>query len=274
MNATQLGPVSSTATNAGRAYEAVVLKAGPGRNDDLSDLRDTVHIPQLGQFARDLDHENTNEPKTSRRCPMKNYPTMEAAQAGRAAVRQARVSAAQNLRHVPTPVDGDTARALIAATGYTANGITISAGDNIHSPVPLIAIGHYDPAEFMAAVHAITAEHDAEDPFGLFDSLYGEIYLSDIEFNEMADWGTEDVQHAYALVLEHGNWDGPAETGSTMDPENPAPAECQCITHTWSIRQVLDATPGALPITVWRDGEDESGFAFGPQRDPDGDGES
>lgn len=203
---------------------------------------------------------------------MISYDTIEEAMAARHAARQARIAAAAVADHAPVPVDENTARAMLAVTGHTANGVTISASDSIYSA--LVAVGHYTPGAFMAAVHAITDTDD--DPFGLlWDGIYSAIYVDEIEFADMADWGTEDVQHTYALVIQHGNWDGPAQSGNPMEPGSPEPSKCQCVERTWSIRLTPDATPGALPVTVWRDGgsdEDELGYVFGPQRDSDGDG--
>lgn len=194
---------------------------------------------------------------------MINYNSIEEAMAARRAIRQARIAAATGLDHTPIPVTEDTARALLAATGHTHDGITISgsgAGDET-----LVAIGHHDPLSFMTAVHGITKTED--DPHGLFDSLYGEIYNDDdLDFADMADWGTEDVWHGHVSVIEHGRYDGGAGVADA--------AECLCITHTWAMREVLAGTDGAIEVTMSRPGVAERADwryadVFGPYRDQD-----
>jgi hypothetical protein len=187
------------------------------------------------------------------------YNTMEEAMAARHAARQARVQAATGHHHSPNPLDETTARALLAATGHTANGITISGVDYDDA---LIAIGHHAPEAFMAAAHAITGTED--DPFGLFDNLYGEVYSGEIEFAEMTRWGAEDVWHAHVIVLGHGHNDG--------TPGIPEASECHCIDHTWATREVPEGSDGALAVTVYQSCAGELPQAryadlFGPNRD-------
>lgn len=194
---------------------------------------------------------------------MINYNTMEEAVAARHAIHQSRVAATTGLDHTPAPVTEDTARALLAATGHAHDGITVSDD----SADALIAIGHHDLLSFMAAVHAITKTHD--DPHGLFDSLYSEIYNGELDFADMADWGTDDVWHAHVAVIEHGRYDG--------DPGTPDAADCLCIRHTWAMREVPAGADGAIQVTMYRsgvDGRDDWRYAdvFGPYRNEDGDG--
>lgn len=189
---------------------------------------------------------------------MINYATVEEAIAARRAERQARIQAATNLDHTTRPADQAAASTLIAATGHTANGITISATELNDA---LVAIGHHDPKTFMAAVHAITDTHD--DPHGLFDNLYGEIYNGDVEFDDMTDWGTEDVWHAHAIVIEHGHNDG---TPGTPDTDG-----CQCIDHAWAMREVPEEADGAIAVTVYQScagDQPQARYAhlFGPER--------
>ena len=194
---------------------------------------------------------------------MINYDSIEEAMAARHAAHQDRVAAAVGLDHTPRPVPENTARALITATGHTHAGITISGcGDGDDT---LVAIGHHDPAAFMAAAHAITETHD--DPHALFDSLYGEIYNSDADFADMADWGTEDVWHAHVAVIGHGRYDGGAGTAEA--------AGCLCTTHTWAMREVPAGTDGAAEVTMYRPGVEERADwryadVFGPYRGEDG----
>jgi hypothetical protein len=188
---------------------------------------------------------------------------VEEATAARRAARRARIAAATGLDHTPAPVTEDTARTLIAATGHTHADIAVS--DDSYGA--LIAVGHHDPLAFMAAVHAITDTRD--DPFGLLcgNGLYCEIYNDgDLEFADMADWGTEDVWHAHVVVTEHGRWDG--------EPGTPDAADCLCIDHTWAMREVPAGTGGAVEVTLYRHGA--SGRAdwryadvSGPYRDDD-----
>ncbi|NUQ98345.1 MAG: hypothetical protein HOY79_17935 [Streptomyces sp.] len=196
---------------------------------------------------------------------MISYDTIEDAMAARYAARQARIAAAAVADHSPVPADENTARAMLAATGHTVGDITISASDALYGA--LIAIGHHAPEAFMAAAHAITDTNAAADPFGLFDTLYGEIYNGGIEFDEMTDWGTEDVWHTHVIVLAHGFHDG--------TPGTPTADECHCIDHTWAMREVDAGTDGAIEVTLWRDGvsdhaDDRYADMFGPRRE-DGD---
>lgn len=189
---------------------------------------------------------------------MISYDTIEEAMAARRAARQARIAAACVADHTPAPADENTARAMLAATGHTADGITISASDSIYSA--LVAIGHHTPETFMAAVHTITDTSD--DPFGLlWDGIYSAIYVDEIEYADMADWGTEDVWHTHVIVLAHGIYDG--------TPGTPAAADCHCIDHTWALREVDAGTDGAIEVTLWRDGvsdhaDDRYADMFGP----------
>lgn len=174
---------------------------------------------------------------------MTSYDTIEEAMAARYADRQARIAAAAVADHTPVPVDENTARVMIAATGHAANGITISASDSIYNA--LVAIGHHTPEAFMAAVHAITDTND--DPFGLlWDGVYSAIYVDEIEYADMAGWGTEDVWHAHVIVLAHGFEDGTSGT--------PAATNCYCIDHAWAMREVAAGTDGAIEVTIWRSG--------------------
>lgn len=168
----------------------------------------------------------------------------DAAMAAYSAARQARIDAAAGRDHTPAPVTEDTARALIAATGHTANNIAVSSTSHGDT---LAAIGRHVPEVFMAAVHAITDAHGSDDPFGLFESLYGEIFNGGVEFADMAGWGVEDVWHAHVVVVEHGWWNG--EHGT------PGAADCLCIDHTWAMREVPAGTGGAVEVTVWRDSD-------------------
>lgn len=190
---------------------------------------------------------------------MISYDTIEEAMAARRTDRHARIQAATDHDHQPRPADEITARALLAATGHTADGITISTTDYDDA---LVAIGHHDPKTFMAAAHAITRAGD--DPFGLLDSLYGEVYNGTVEFADMADWGVEDVWHAHVIILEHGHNDG--------TPGIPKPADCHCIDYTWATREVPEGTDDAIQVTVYRLGAGEHPRAryadlFGPDGD-------
>jgi len=192
-----------------------------------------------------------------------NYDTIEEAMAARHALHQARIAAATGLDHTPALVAEDTARALLAATGHTHNGITISGGGD--GDDTLVAIGHHTPETFMAVAHAITDTQD--DPFGLlWDGIYSAIYVDELDFADMADWGTEDVWHAHVAVVEHGRYDGGAGTAVA--------AECLCITHTWAMREVPAETDGAVEVTMYRPGVEERADwryadVFGPYRDED-----
>jgi hypothetical protein len=191
---------------------------------------------------------------------MISYDTMEEAIAARQAERQARIQAATGLDHAPRPLDENTARALLAATGHAANGITISA---VHCDDALIAIGHHAPETFMAAVHAIS--EPAGDVLGVFDNLYGAIYIDEIDYADMADWGVEDVWHAHVIVIEHGHHDGTPGIPETA-------AGCQCIDHTWAMREVPEGTDCAIEVTVYQScaGEQsQTRYAdlFGPEGD-------
>jgi hypothetical protein len=170
---------------------------------------------------------------------MISYDTIEEAMAARQAERRARIDAATGLDHTPRPVDDTAARTLIAATGHAANGITISGADCDDA---LIAIGRHEPKAFMAAVHAITGADN--DPFGLFDSLYGEVYNGVVEFAAMTGWGAEDVWHAHVIVIGHGHSNG--------DPGVPDAAGCQCIDHAWAMREVPEGSAGAIGVTVYQ----------------------
>lgn len=190
---------------------------------------------------------------------MISYDTIEEAMAARYAARQARIAAALVADHTPVPADENTARAMIAATGHAHDDITISASDSIYGV--LVAIGHHTPETFMAAAHAITGADHAADPFGLLDSVYAADYFDEIDFAEMADWGTEDVWHTHVIVLGHGIYDG--------TPGIPAAAECHCIDHAWAMREVDAGTDGAIEVTLWRDGvsdhaDDRYAEMFGP----------
>lgn len=192
---------------------------------------------------------------------MINYNSMEEARAARHAIHQARITAATVLDHTPVPVSEDTGRALLGATGFTHDSITVSDD----SADALIAIGHHDPQSFMAAIHAIT---DAEgDPFGMLCSgIYSAIYVDELDYADMADWGTEDVWHAHVAVIEHGRCDGGAGVADA--------AECLCINHTWAMREVPAGTDGAIAVTMYRSGvEDREDWryadVFGPYRDAD-----
>lgn len=190
---------------------------------------------------------------------MISYDTIEEAMAARYAARQARIAAAAVADHTPVPVDENTARAMIAATGYAHGDITISASDSIYGA--LVAVGHHTPETFMAAVHTITDTDD--DPFGLlWDGIYSTIYVDEIEFADMADWGTEDVWHTHVIVLAHGFHDG--------TPGTPTAADCHCIDHTWALREVEAGTDGAVGVTLWRNGAGETAVdryadMFGPK---------
>lgn len=190
---------------------------------------------------------------------MISYDTVEEAMAARYAARQARIAAAAVADHTPVPVDENTARAMLAAIGHTANGITISASDSIYNA--LVAIGHHEPDAFMAAVHAITDTDD--DPFGLlWDGIYSAIYVDEIEYADMADWGTEDVWHTHVIVLGHGFDDG--------TPGVPTVFDCHCIDHAWAMRECPAFANGAIEVTIWRNGageRDDDRYAdmFGPR---------
>lgn len=193
---------------------------------------------------------------------MISYDTIEDAMAAQLAARRARIAAAAVADHTPVPADENTARAMLAATSYTNGGITISADDLYGA---LVAIGHHTPEAFMVAAHAITDA--AADPFGLFDTLYGEIYNGGIEFDEMADWGTEDVWHAHVIVLAHGFHDA--------TPGIPTADGCHCINHIWAMREVDAGSDDAIEVTLWRDGvsdhaNDRYADMFGPRREDGG----
>lgn len=212
---------------------------------------------------------------------MINYDSIEEAMAARHKARRARIAAAAKRTHLVQAVVEDQARALLAATGHTMNGITISAGEADAAPA-LIAIGHHEADAFMAAVHAITGDNN--DPFGLFDNLYADLYGHDDftdallgieapDWSDMAGWGVEDVRHLHVIVTEHGNYDGPDDFNIPLAPQVFEAALCQCIERTWATYQVPESTPGALPVTVWRDDTDAEGdyhgFVFGPPRSLD-----
>lgn len=191
---------------------------------------------------------------------MISYYTIEDAMAAQLAARRARIAAACVADHTPVPADENTARAMLAATGYTAAEITISADDLYGA---LVAIGHHTPEAFMAAAHAITDTNAAADPFGLFDTLYGEIFNGGVEFDEMADWGTEDVWHAHVIALAHGFHDA--------TPGIPTAGNCHCINHAWAMREVIEGTDGSIEVTLWRNGVsddtdmDRYADMFGPE---------